>query len=90
MFSFTKKRFITTLVLSSVIWYTSVLIQGFTGFNAPYNMLFTSSTCKLTGFPIADCRYSTSVWLINLINIIFWFWVVHLFWGWFEKGKSQT
>ncbi len=89
MLGFSKKRFLVTLGLSVLVWYLTVIIQGISGFNAPFNMLFTSSICKMTGFPIAECISSgpgeISVWLINVVNILFWFWVIHLFWGWFQK-----
>lgn len=94
MFGFSIKRFLITLGLSVAVWYLSVVIQGITGFRSTFNMLFTSSSCKMTGFPVAECVSSgpgeISVWLINFINIFFWFWVIHLFWGWVEKGKSKS
>lgn len=81
MLGFSKKRFFITLGLSVLVWYSTVIIQGVSGFNASYNTLFTSFSCKLTGFPIAECILSgpeeVSVWLFNGVNILFWFWVIH-------------
>lgn len=92
MFGFTLKRFLITLGISVGIWYLAVIIQGISGYNAPFNTLFTSSVCKLTGFPIAKCispgPKEVSVWLINTVNIIFWFFVIHLFWGFFQKRSK--
>lgn len=92
MLGFSKKRFLITLGLSIIIWYISVVVQGISGFNAPFSSLL-SEPCKLTGFPIAICLYPTSrtgsTWLIILINIFLWFWILHLFWGWFSKGNSR-
>jgi len=72
---FSKKRFLVALGLSVMIWYVTVIIQGITGFRSPFNMLFTSSSCKMTGFPISECVSSgpeeVSVWLIIFINILF-------------------
>lgn len=91
MFEFSKKRFFITLGLSIVIWYITVIIQGIVGFNAPFNLLASGSNCQLTGFPIAQCIYSSSnrisVWLVNLINIMVWFWVIHFLWGLFSKKR---
>lgn len=92
MLGFSWKRFLVTLGISVGVWYLTVIVQGITGFRAPFNTLFSSSVCKMTGFPIAECVSpgpgKVSVWLINIINIFFWFWVIHLFWGWFRRfGK---
>lgn len=92
MLGFSWKRFLVTLGVSVVIWYLTVIIQGISGVNAPFNTLFTSSNCKLTGFPIAECISSgpeeISVWLINIINIIIWFWLLHFAWNFFEKRSK--
>lgn len=85
---FSKKRFFITLGLSVVVWYGSVLVQGISGYNAPFNIPFSGSICKVTGFPIATCLDGRSVWVVNAINMLFWFWVIHLFWNWFEKRRS--
>lgn len=92
MWDLSWKKILVTLGLSIAIWYASVIVQGLTSFNAPYNTLFTSSPCKMTGLPISKCLSAgsgeVSVWLINAINIFFWFWIIHFFWGWFNKNKS--
>lgn len=85
---FTKKRFFITLGLSILVWYGSVVAQGISGYNAPFNILFSGSICKVTGFPVVACLYGGSVWLVNIINISFWFWVLHFTWHWFDKGRG--
>lgn len=89
MLGFSKKRFLLTLGLSILIWYVSVVIQGITGVNAPFGILGSGNVCNLTGFPVAQCIYSSSlgmsVWVINLINIVIWFWVIHFFWNLFAR-----
>lgn len=91
MWGINKKKFLITLVFSIVIWFISVLIQGFTGFNAILSIFGPS--CQLTGFPIATCLFNGpgqfSGWMLSLLNIFFWFWVIHLFWGWFSKPRSE-
>lgn len=91
MLGFERKRFIITLVLSILIWYGSVIIQGLTGINAPFGILGSESRCNLSGFPVAECIYSSrssvSVWLINITNIIFWFWLIHLVMNLFFKKR---
>ncbi len=88
MLGFSKKRFFITLSLSILIWLVSVFLQGIMFYKVRLN-LFSASSCEITGFPIADCVYdNTKAGLIQLVNIFFWFWGVHLFWGWFDKRKS--
>ena len=93
MINFSKKRLVITLGLSIGVWYGSVILQGVAGYNAPFNLLL-SEPCKLTGFPVATCLYANSgtvsVWIVNLINILFWFWVIHLLWGFFGKGGMKS
>jgi len=87
MWGFSKKRFLVTLGISVVIWLISVIVQAF--MEAPkYISFFTQSKCSATGFPIMDCIKGIPEVFIYLINIIFWFWVIHLFWGWLEKRKG--
>lgn len=92
MLGFSKKRFLVTLGLSGVIWYVTVIIQGITGYNAPFNLLSSGSSCQITGFPIAQCIYvssgKSSVWMINLLNILLWFWFVHLFSSFLFRPKK--
>lgn len=92
MLGFSKKRFLITLGLSILIWYVTVIIQGIVGINAPFGILGSGNTCNLTGFPIAQCIYSSNsssmlVWTINIINVIIWFWVIHFFWNLFSSKK---
>lgn len=91
MFGFSKKRFLITLLVSIVIWFISVLVQFFTLYKVKFS-LFSGTSCQLTGFPWANCIYEAPgqipFWVIDFINILFWFWVIHLFWGWFQKSKG--
>ncbi len=83
------KRFFITLGLSVGVWLMSVIIQAF--IEAPkYISFFTQSKCSATGFPVTECIKNIPEVLIYLINITFWFWVIHLLllWGWFEKRKN--
>lgn len=93
MWSFSKKRFLITLGLSIVVWYLSVIFQGLSSYNAPFNLLL-SETCKITGFPIARCiypdPYTVPFWVVILINIIFWFWIIHLITGFFTSAKPES
>lgn len=90
MWNFSKKRFFVTLGLSVVVWLVSIVIQGITLYKVTFSLF--GSSCQLTGFPIADCIRSGSgylpFWVIHIINIFFWFFVIHLFWGWFEKSRN--
>lgn len=88
MWGFSKKRFLVTLGLSMIMWYISVLIQGITGFRAPLSLPFSASICKVTGFPLAMCIYDKSVWIVNIVNIVFWFLVLHFIWKWFGKAQK--
>lgn len=91
MWDLSWKKILVTLGLSIAIWFLSVFVQFFTFFKVKFT-LFSSSSCQLTGFPIADCIYESPdqmpYWVIDLINIFFWFWIIHFFWGWFNKNKS--
>lgn len=80
MLGFTKKRFFITLGLSVFIWVISIFIQFFAGINVKYS-LFSGDRCQLTGFPIADCLYSSSpipFWAIHAVNISMWFLIISL------------
>ncbi len=90
MFGFSRKRFLITLGVSVVVWYGSVLVQGITGYKAPFNALFSGSICKVTGFPISLCLYGRWVWLVNIINITFWFLILHFLWKWFENRRVSS
>lgn len=91
MLGFSKKRFLVTLGLSVVVWLVTIVIQGMTLYKVTFSLL--GSSCQLTGFPIADCISSGSgtipFWVIHLINVLFWFFIIHLFWGWFSKKGSS-
>lgn len=81
------KRFLITLGLSVGMWLITVVIQAYA--EAPkYVALLTQSKCSATGYPVPDCIKGIPEIIIYLINITFWFWVIHLLWGWFEKRKS--
>lgn len=88
MFGFSWKRFLITLGISVMVWLISGVIQALLGFS---NYFTVFHSCSLTGYPIALCISSNDqakVVLVSVANIIVWFWVIHLFWNWFEKrGK---
>lgn len=89
MWGFSKKRFLITLVLSIVVWSISVVIQLFSTFSRYIGTFSTG--CQVTGYPIDLCELQsqkTPALLVIIVNITFWFWVIHLFWGWFGKKKS--
>ena len=87
---FSKKRFLVSLGLSIVVWLISVAIQGITLYKVKFS-LFSGSACEITGYPIAQCIYDgIQAGIIQLINVLFWFFVIHLFWGWMDKGKSKS
>ncbi len=93
MWGFSIKRFLITLGLSVGVWLLTVVIQGITLYKVTFSLL--GSSCQLTGFPIAKCVSGSSgevpFWVIHIINILFWFWVIHLLWGgvnWFNKSKN--
>lgn len=91
MWGFSKKRFFVTLVLSMVVWLVSVVIQGYLTF-ARYIGTF-STGCHATGYPIDVCIIQgpyIPAPLVIFVNILFWFWIVHLFGNWLDKGKSKT
>ena len=86
---FSKKRFFVTLGLSEVVWVISVLIQAFT--EAPkYIAFFTQAKCSATGYPVTSCIKGIPEVGIYFINILFWFFIMHLFWGWFDKSRSKS
>ena len=85
MLGFSKKRFLVTLGLSVGTWVISGVIQALAGFS---NYFTVFHSCSLTGYPIALCVSSNDqakVILISVVNIALWFWIIHLFWGWFQK-----
>ncbi len=90
MWGFSKKRFFITLGLSVVVWLVSIMVQFFLkGDNVKYGFFIFSKSCEVTGYPLARCipDYDKGqIYLSYLINIFFWFWVIHLLLGkWFKK-----
>lgn len=84
MFRFSKKRFFITLGISVLIWVITVVIQAF--LEAPkYVALFMQSQCSATGYPFSFCSSRTPEFVIYFFNIFFWFWIVHLSWGFFKR-----
>lgn len=91
MFGFSKKRFFITLGLSILVWVITNFIQLFNSSDWPAGFSLLGGSCTVTGYPIAAClpEYEKlKIIGIYLINIFFWFWVIHLFWGWFDKRRS--
>ncbi len=88
---FRWKRFFITLGLSVVVWLISAFIQVYATFG---NYLGTfSSGCQVTGYPIDVCKLrgpDIPAIFIIFINILFWFWIIHLFWNWFDKRGNKA
>ena len=88
MMGFSKKRFFITLGLSIGVWVVSNFIQLLNANYWPQGFSLLGSSCTVTGYPIALCLppYDRiKILLIYLANITVWFWVIHLFWTWFDK-----
>lgn len=92
MLGFSKKRFLITLGLSVGVWIVSMMVQFFfKGDNINYGFFIFAKSCEVTGYPIARCLpdYDKgAIYLTYFINLFFWFWVIHLFWGWFQKRNN--
>ena len=91
MFGFSKKRFFITLGLSILIWVVTNFIQLFNSNYWPTGFSLLGSSCTVTGYPIALCLAGYEKFkliLVYLVNILFWFWVLHFVWKWFEKRGS--
>lgn len=89
MWGFSKKRFLITLGLSVGVWVITALIQAYLTFSK-YLGTF-SSGCQVTGYPIDVCTLrgpNVPAVFIILINITFWFWVIHLLLRWFAKRRG--
>jgi hypothetical protein len=91
MWGFTKKRFFVTLGLSLVVWLGSFLIQAVVTYK---NYIGTfSSGCQVTGYPIDICSFSSPsrypAILIIIINLFFWYWIIHLLWSFFIPPKDK-
>lgn len=84
------KRFLITLGASVVVWLATATIQAYFTF-AQYIGTF-SSGCQVTGYPLDVCALrgpNIPAILVILLNITFWFWVLHFAWKWFEKRGNQ-
>lgn len=82
------KRFFITLGLSVVFWLISGIVQLIVQQDTTFGFFSFGGSCEITGYPIALCISShdnAKFALISLINITLWFWVIHLFWKWFNK-----
>ncbi len=91
MWGFSKKRFFVTLGISILVWVVSNFIQLFNSSYWPQGFSLLGSSCTVTGYPVALCLQhyeKIKILLVYLINITFWFWIIHLFWGWFKKRKN--
>lgn len=88
-----KKRFFITLGLSIGVWLISTLVQlVFSQNNVQYGFFIFAKSCEVTGYPVAMClpeHNKSMIYLIYLLNIFFWFWVIHLFWGFINKSSQQ-
>lgn len=90
MLGFSKKRFVITLGLSILVWIVSIAIQSMTGEGVKYGFFIFAKSCELTGYPLARCiseYYTSKIVAIYLFNIFFWFWLIHFFWNFFNRGK---
>lgn len=89
MWGFSKKRFLVTLGLSILVWIITTIVQAYVTF-AKYMGTF-STGCQATGYPIDVCvipgTYVPPA-IIILINISFWFLVLHFGWKWFGKAQK--
>lgn len=87
---FSKKRFFITLGLSVGVWLVSGFVQVLIN-KGEFGSYVFGTGCELTGYPISLCISNNDrqkFILIVLANIMFWFWVIHLFWHWFEKRDN--
>ncbi len=85
------KRFLVTLGLSVVVWLVSGIVQLLIQKDTVSGFFSFGGSCEITGYPIALCISShdqTKFILISITNIVLWFWVIHLFWNWFEKRRN--
>ena len=91
MLGFSKKRFFITLGLSILIWIISNFVQLFNPEYWPAGFSLLGGSCTVTGYPIALCLPGyeiIKILAVYIVDIMFWFFIIHLFWNWFEKrGK---
>ena len=80
-----KKSFLIILVLSLVVWFLSVVLQGLLGTLFSFNPL--SGGCHVTGYPLAVCdnSYEELPFGYYILNIGFWFLVIWLTWKGIQK-----
>ncbi len=94
MMGFSKKRFLVTLGLSILLWVISMVAQSlFKGNNVNYGFFIFAKSCEVTGYPLARCvpDYDKGqIYFTYLINLVFWCWVLHFAWKWFEKSNNKT
>lgn len=91
MLGFSKKRFLVTLGLSVLVWLLSGVIQLLVQQDTTFAFFSFGGSCEITGYPIALCISSndnTKFLFISLVNIVFWFWVLHFGWKWFGKAQK--
>lgn len=90
MWGFSKKRFLVTLGLSILVWAVTNFIQLFNSNYWPSFSLLGGS-CTVTGYPVAFCLASyekVKILFVYLINISFWFLMLHFGWKWFGKAQK--
>lgn len=87
----TKKRFFVTLGFAVGVWVITNFLQLLNSNDWPLGFSLLGGSCTVTGYPVALCLSAyekIKIILVFLINISFWFLIIHLFWNWFEKrGK---
>lgn len=90
MWGFSWKRFLMTLGVSVGVWLISGFVQALTN-KGEFGSYIFGIGCELSGYPIALCISNNDrikLFLVIIVNIVLWFWVIHLFWGFFEKRRS--
>ncbi|RJP46394.1 MAG: hypothetical protein C4584_01680 [Armatimonadetes bacterium] len=88
MLRFSKKRFFITLGLSIFIWLISNIVQLLNVEDWERNFSLLGTSCTITGYPVSRCIDQTQkieILSIYLLNIFIWFWIIHLFWNFFQK-----
>lgn len=86
MLGFSKKRFFITLGVSIGGYLVGVLAQGLTLYNVSFSL--SGGSCEITGFPIARCfSDNSSATLVQLVNLLFWFWLIHLIFGFLKRNR---
>lgn len=92
MWGFSIKRFFVTLGLSILVWIISMVVQQFfKSDNVNYGLFSFAKSCDVTGYPLAQCisEYDKGrLYFFYLINLSFWFWVIHFFWNIFSKKSN--